>query len=116
MNIKRLNKKIIYENLKLLSTYKLIETIKRNQLFNDIDFIDCFKDYGYIFWSIVIYYTKIPIKKLIKKYKDYIFDPPVYHSVYGSYWRDKNINLGHYTMSKNLETYFNAYENKTIKQ
>jgi len=75
MNIKSIANKIVYHNLNNLGVFDLTKIAFDNDLFSDIEFLEYFKnkDKTFWFWTNAIVLTKISIKEISIKYKDYIF-------------------------------------------
>jgi len=77
MNIPQLSKTILqsdYEYLWDVEQDKFWRIVLEKNLFDDISFIDYFKNFGLDFLCGCIIISKIPIRELISKFPDYFLD------------------------------------------
>lgn len=83
MNTKNIVNKICFHELEQLDIVDFLMKIYnyRTHLFNDINFIDYFKDRGSNFWYLVILCSKIPLVELKLNYFDYLNDKDLLHQV-----------------------------------
>lgn len=121
MNTRNIKSKIKYEHLEYMRnmiTYDFkceIRKYKDLDLYNDIDFIEYFKDRDQHFWCDIIFYSSFSIEFLFKNFLNHVLNIKVYNEFL---LRLEQMNKhkcyeweGYEKLYKRMNEYFYEYEN-----
>lgn len=115
MKINKLSKHLFYKNtLKQLSYYELDKYACEHNLYNDIDFLNYFKNTDKILWVNVILKSKIPAKKLFWKFSNIFYKLNLFDQILNKY-----IDLNDYLIRNGISInsqHFISRERKRLKE
>ena len=84
MNTNNISQKIVYSkyiDLNYLAPREFIHYAKKCGFFNEITFLDYFKDRGLDFWYNVIFLSNLNIDFLFKRYEEEMINPRLYKRI-----------------------------------
>lgn len=108
MDTNNISQKIVYSKyigLNNLAPQEFIRVAKNYGFFNEIPFLDYFKDRGPDFWYNVIFLSNLDIDFLFKRYEEEMINPRLYKRI-----ESINKEFGIFSVISRIYTYICKYE------